>query len=266
VPSNASRSPAPQPPRTLRVDPQAPALLLSPHLDDVVWAAFTVLTAPEPVDVVNVFAGVPPADADAWWDRQCGITDSAAHVRARIAEDADALATLGRRALNLPLLDGQYRDRRPLHVEVGRVALAERVGAASAVYGPAGIGGHEDHVFARDLALALAADGVPTFLYADYSYCVRAGWPTWVDRHDGRREGDEQWRRDLAGVPVEVEHPEVRPVDDALRERKLATMRRYRTQYDMIERVEPDWQVDRRPPSDPHLLRFEAVWPVRPAG
>ena len=246
----------------LRVDPDAPALLISPHLDDVVWAAFAVLTGPAPVDVVNVFAGVPPADADAWWDRQCGIADSAAHVRTRIAEDRAAIATLGRRTINLPLLDGQYRGRRPQPLDEAREALRAQVDVASAVYGPAGLGGHEDHLLARDLTLSLARDGVPAWLYADYSYCVRGGWPTWVDPEDGRAEGDEQQQAELADVPVDPARPEVRRLDAATRRHKRDVMRRYRTQFEMIERVEPDWQIERRPPSDDRLLRFEVVWPL----
>ncbi len=246
----------------LTVDEDAPALLLSPHLDDVVWAAFAILDGPEPVDVVNVFAGVPPDDVDAWWDRQCGIADSAAHVRERIAEDRAALATLGRRAISLPMLDGQYRGRRAQSLAEVRAALVAEVGSARAVYGPAGLGAHEDHLATRDLALSLAADGMPTWLYADYSYCVRGGWPTWVDPEHGRGEGDAQWRAELVGVPVDPERPVVRRLDPATRQRKRDAMRCYRTQYDMIERVEPEWQIERRPPSDDRLLRFEVVWPV----
>jgi hypothetical protein len=88
---------------------------------------------------------------------------------------------------------------------------------------------------------------MPAWLYADYSYCVRGGWPTWVDPEHGRPEGDEQWRAELAGVPVDPTRPEVRPLDAAARQRKRDVMRRYRTQYEMIERVEPDWQIERRP-------------------
>jgi LmbE family N-acetylglucosaminyl deacetylase len=247
----------------LRADPRAPALLVSPHLDDAVWSAYAVLAGDGPVDVVNVFAGVPPAGVDAWWDRRCGIADSPAHVRARIAEDEAALATLGRRAVNLPLLDGQYRVGGPQSLAEARAALTERVEGASVVYGPAGIGAHEDHVFARELVLSLAADGIPVHLYADYSYCARGGWPTWVDRAAGRPEGDAQWRRDLAGVPVDPDRPRVRELSEDERRRKLAVMRLYRTQYDMIEQVEPEWQIDGRPPSDARLLRFEVVFPVR---
>jgi LmbE family N-acetylglucosaminyl deacetylase len=79
----------------VRHDSSAQALLLSPHLDDAVVDCFAVLTGGEPVQVVNVFAGIPEHGVIPSWDRICGATDIAEHVRERIAEDREALATLG---------------------------------------------------------------------------------------------------------------------------------------------------------------------------
>lgn len=85
-------------------------VILSPHLDDAVLSCWHVLTQPGEVAVINVFAGVPAnADGRAWWDRYTGATDSAQRVRDRVEEDRRALALAGRGAVNLELLDDQYR-------------------------------------------------------------------------------------------------------------------------------------------------------------
>ena len=63
------------------------------------------------VVVVNVFAGVPASLAGpAWWDRYTGATDSLVRVRERVGEDRRALGLAGRTAVNLDLLDEQYRE------------------------------------------------------------------------------------------------------------------------------------------------------------
>src|SRR3954451_5953726 len=99
----------------LAADPAAPLVILSPHLDDAVWACFSLLN--EQAVVATAFAGIPQGEPG-WWDAMCGITDSAAHVRARRDEDTEVLGSLGARAVPLPLLDGQYRDGEPAAAEV----------------------------------------------------------------------------------------------------------------------------------------------------
>ena len=60
-------------------------------------------------------------------------------------------------------------------------AIDVAVPAASLVYAPAGIGGHEDHVIVRDIALDLGRrSGMPVRLYAELPYAIRYGWPAWV--------------------------------------------------------------------------------------
>src|SRR5947209_11021029 len=68
--------------RVLTSDPAAPIVLLSPHLDDAVWACFSLLGRDTVVS--TAFAGIPRGEPG-WWDATCGITDSAANVRARRA-------------------------------------------------------------------------------------------------------------------------------------------------------------------------------------
>ena len=93
----------------LRVDPAAPELVVSPHLDDAVLDCFSVLNSDRELRVVNVFAGVPENVGLTGWDAITGAADSAERARERIAEDAVALARVPREPFNLDLLDAQYR-------------------------------------------------------------------------------------------------------------------------------------------------------------
>jgi LmbE family N-acetylglucosaminyl deacetylase len=240
------------------VDAGAPAVVLSPHLDDAVWACFSLLAGEEPAVVATVFAGIPQ-DGVGWWDRECGITDSAAHVRRRRAEDAATLATLGRRALHLPLLDDQYRNGDSTEPAEIAAELRERVPAVSRVYAWAGIG-HPDHVIVRNTGLALARAGVPVTLVSDYCYNTRRGWPTWIAA-DGQAAADEQWRDVLGDALGDgITRPRVVRLDDHQSERKLAAMKGYVTQFDNIEREEPSWQDDGLPPSDPRKRVIEVFY------
>ena len=228
-------------------DPNAPAIVLSPHLDDAVWACFSLLIGEEPLVVATAFAGIPAGTG--WWDERCGITDSAAHVRDRMAEDTAVLATLGREAVQLPLLDGQYRDD---GLDPGDIVaeLTRALPAASRVYAWAGIGDHPAHELGRDAGLAVADAGVPVTLVADYCYCTRHGWPTWVEE-PGSDAADAQWERAIGtAVGDELRRPRVRRLTGGESDRKLTAMRGYVTQYENIEAEEPRWQADGLPPSD----------------
>jgi hypothetical protein len=240
----------------LAADPQAPTVVLSPHLDDAVWACFSLLGPG--VTVATVFAGIP-VSGPGWWDAQCGITDSAAHVRDRRAEDARVLGSLGATPVHLPLLDGQYRDRGPSPVQVID-ALAEHVPAARRIVAWSGIG-HPDHRDVRDAGLELHRQGIPVTLVADYCYSTRHGWPTWIDPVAGRPEADEQWRELLGDVLGDrLSSPRVVRLDESRSARKLEAMRGYVTQYEDVEREEPNWQDDGLPPSDPAKRVIEVFY------
>jgi LmbE family N-acetylglucosaminyl deacetylase len=243
----------------VNVDPSAPAVVLSPHLDDAVWSTFSVLVGMGDVTVVTVFAGIPKGEPG-WWDARCGITDSGAHVQARRREDAAVLSTLGRTAVHLELLDGQYRSESiPPEDVVGQVARA--VNAVSRVYAPSGMG-HPDHEIVRDAGVLLARAGVPTTLYTDYCYCTREGWPTWI-APDGRAEADEQWRAALGEiVGDQLAHPRVQRLTGDQSERKLEAMKGYVTQFDNVESEEPNWQVNGLAPSDPNMRVIEVFYDV----
>jgi LmbE family N-acetylglucosaminyl deacetylase len=240
-----------------RVDPAAPTVILSPHLDDAVWSCFSLLAREDDVLVATVFAGIPDGEPG-WWDAQCGIADSAAHVRARRAEDAAVLRSLGRSAVHLDLLDGQYREAPVPPEEIVR-ALAASVPAVRHVYAPGGIG-HPDHALVRDAGALLRELGVPVTIYTDYCYCTREGWPTFV-RPDGRPEADEQWRASIGHlVGDRFAHPRVVGLTDAESARKLDAMRGYVTQFENIEAEEPKWQVDGKPSADPEKRAVEVFY------
>lgn len=246
----------------LRADPEADALLLSPHLDDAVLDCWELLSGPGGLRVLNVFAGVPASGSLASWDAITGARDSAERVHERIEEDRRALATVSRTAAYLPFPDAQYRrpGGAPSLVELDR-AVANVAARASRVHAPAGIGGHPDHLLTRRYAILLAAAGMPVSLYAELPYCVRHGWPAWVDgsQADPLRDVDAFWAEQLDGVdampPLRGAH--VVRLDDRATAAKLDAMRCYATQLPALD------FAARGALSDPAIHRFEVRWELR---
>jgi LmbE family N-acetylglucosaminyl deacetylase len=240
-----------------RVDQEAPALLLSPHLDDAVLDCFSLLASDEPVTVVTVFAGIPSDVTIPGWDRICGATDIETHLRERITEDREALATLGREAVALPFLGENYRGGgpRPSLREVTQL-VARHAPAASRVLAPAMVGEPiPDHLFVRGLALALHSQGMPLTLYADIPYATQFGWPHWVTggKRNPRIDVDVFWRRFLSQVPgLENVRPRVVALSPDEASRKLETMRLYRTQFEGLDAIGKL--------SDPRIHGYEVYW------
>ena len=246
----------------LRRDPSAPALLLSPHLDDAVIDCWSVLTADRDVAVVTVFAGVPDRPGVlVHWDHLVGATSSAALMRERRAEDRAALARAGREPVHLDLLPDPYRsarERPPLAALDAAVTAA--VPAASAVLAPAVLGTvHPDHWRVRAYALALAAAGHDVELYADQPYAVQYGWPAWVTgaAPDPHLDVDAFWAATPDVHPaVGRERARIAVLGDAERAAKLGAMRAYATQFPMLDRG-PVGQL-----STPAVHGYEVRWPV----
>ena len=215
-------------------DPRAPVVILSPHPDDAVLSAWSVLTRDGDVRVLNVCAAVPPPGPAPAWDRLTGARDAAERMRERLAEDATALARVGREAVNLEFLDAQYRDA-PLDPSALAASIREAAGAARELWAPAGIGGHRDHVEVRDAALAIARDGgPPVSLYAELPYAARRGWPRWVTGRPARGGLDlDGWLR--AQLPPGTAVPGRRhALSRAAARRKLRALREYRTQWEAL--------------------------------
>ena len=244
----------------LRHAPDAPALLLSPHLDDAVLDCWSVLSADAPLTVVNVFAGLPPAGTVTAWDRIVGATDSAELMRARQAEDREALALAGREPVNLPFPESQQRPHspEPTYAALDR-AIAGAAPAASRVLAPMTLGTvHPDHRLLRAYALALRAAGLPVTLYADAPYATVYGWPSWVTgtAPEPHLDVDAYWAGSLAAVPG-LGAARVVALEPGAAGAKLAAMRTYRTQFPSLDRG-PLGQL-----SHPLVHPFEVFWDLR---
>lgn len=246
----------------IRLDRDAPELVLSPHLDDAVLDCWSLLCGGGALNVVNVFTGTPAPGTVTLWDSITGSEDSAGRVRERIAEDALALALSGREAQNLPHLDSQYRSASSAPslaaLDEGVAALAPR---ASRVHVPAGIGAHPDHRLVRRYGRMLLRAGIPVTLYADLPYCVLHGWPHWVDGRplETQRNVDVFWRSFLQDVPEmpALRSGRVERLGDEAAAAKLEAMRAYRTQFAGLD------YGARGLLADPEIHRYEVRWELQ---
>jgi LmbE family N-acetylglucosaminyl deacetylase len=211
--------------------------VLSPHLDDAVLSAWTVLSGRDPVRVITVCDGVPAAGVRGALDELFGATDSAAFVAQRRLEDDAALATVHVSSQRLGLLDAQYRTG-PLPMPDLDRLIGESLDGADLIVAPAAFGDHPDHVAVRDAALRVgAAHQIAVRLYADLPYAARLGWPHFVtgDAPRARLRPEVLWWRSLAPVMNLIDtdpHP-VRLSDDAV-VRKLAAVHCYESQFDVL--------------------------------
>ena len=242
----------------------ADTVVLSPHLDDAVCSAWTVLRMPGDVRVVNVCAGAPPLGVQGRWDRMTGAADSRTRLVERAAEDRAALALAGREPVNLEFLDDQYREG-PLPARRLRAELARAVEGARAVHAPAGLGGHPDHVAVREVAIKLArARGLRLSLYAELPYAVRFGWPHWVTGSPRRAKlaPEARWEQFLATASCPTAELEVRvtPVSETEAAAKLRALQAYETQFAALDAG----PLERL--RHPDVRRWEVSWAwVRPA-
>jgi len=243
----------------LQHDPAAPMLLLSPHWDDAVLSCWALLTAPHALEVVNVFGGVPARGRLTRWDRVTGASESAQRARQRIAEDCEALGMAGRRAVNLPLLDAEYREPEPEY-SLRRLdrTLAQAVGPVSRVIAPAALGSNQDHRLLRRYARSLFLGGMPVSLFADLPYCITHGWPFWVDgsEPEPNRDVDAFWRSLIWDLPEigDLRSGRVRRLDTETAAAKLEAMRAYRTQLPSLD------GGPIRLLSNPAIHGFEVTW------
>ncbi|MCW3005091.1 MAG: glcNAc-PI de-N-acetylase family protein, partial [Conexibacter sp.] len=97
----------------LRHDPGAPAIVLSPHLDDAVIDCWSVLAGDGPVIVATVCAAIPRSAPAGHWDALAGARDQAERMRERREEDRAALTLAGRPGIHLPLAQADHRRGPP---------------------------------------------------------------------------------------------------------------------------------------------------------
>jgi LmbE family N-acetylglucosaminyl deacetylase len=246
-------------------------LILSPHFDDAVLSCWHLLDGGTEVGVVNVFGGVPPADAGGWWDLASGMHSSFGVVEQRRSEDEAALALAGREAINLDFLDYQYRER-PQTIEPVVERLGALIAAETSLWAPAALAPpdypnligvarrpHPDHVVVRSAALALHAEGCPVMLYADLPHASASGLPSWVTGHPAGTGPAvaESWRRSLADAGVDHANSEVCRLSGPAFARKLEAVRRYSSQLGPLE------FGFGQPIEAPGLLDHEVVWRLR---
>jgi hypothetical protein len=177
---------------------KSPTLLVSPHFDDVVLSASSLLGNPR-TTVVTVFAGAPIVPVVAEWDALCGFRDSDEARTKRHLEDDDAFKDLPVHRAHLELLDGQYgpEGRDAAEVVFGdfvRAWLEENPGGL--VFVPIAAGSHlnlvdkvrwripfrplglprggppnPDHVWVRDVARRFLPPGKIAY-YRDLPYAL----------------------------------------------------------------------------------------------
>jgi len=284
---------------TQPVLPHARTVVCSPHFDDAVLDCWSVLDRDANCAVVNVFTGAPGGGFVSFYDRINGASSSAAHMQERALEDRDALSVAGRKAVDLGLLEAQYRLRQSplLHAIASRLppfgslmlrlpflgrplyttsapdpvqlaqAIAQAAPDASTVCVPAGIGGHRDHLLVRQAGVVLASRGLSVRMYADLPYAVRHGWPGWIGSSQVERMMDDpsgRWASDLRSVRRYIGDPirearVVRLTPDE-RARKETAVRRYATQVDSLN-------GRRRLLDQASIFSYEVYWEVKsPAG
>jgi LmbE family N-acetylglucosaminyl deacetylase len=234
-------------------------VVVSPHLDDAVLSCGGRL-ADEPAHVVTVFAGVPREGGPLpIWDRLTGATSCSDRVRDRLAEDDRALGVLGATTERLAMLDGQYRAE-PHDHEAAVALLRPLLASADEVCTAAGVGGHVDHLAARDAALAAAPPSASVTLFADVPYVLVYGWPSWVDPRAGGPMLDAgPWvdaELEAAGLVLDALTRAPRELSEEALARKREAMLAYRSQLPAL-----DAQSGGRL-SEPAVLRFELAWTV----
>jgi LmbE family N-acetylglucosaminyl deacetylase len=219
-------------------------VILSPHLDDATIDCFSLFKR-RPI-VVNVFTGIPPRGTLSDWDRLCGAADSSEWMKRRLAEDRAALGEYAGEIVGLGVLEHAYRGCATTARALDAVKHALRghasaLSRASEIYAPLAGGNrpHPDHRVVREAARWLGRElDRPVLLYADVPYCVTSGsWPRFLV--PGGVDKARWWCRVVRQVPEMVSLARARRVRLSRRRcsAKLATMRSYRTQFDVLNQT-----------------------------
>lgn len=203
--------------------------VVSPHLDDGVFACGALLASRPGSVVVTALAGGPGAGGrrggglvSGWehvtpWDAACGFGPGDDVIAARRAEDREALSILGAAPVWLDFPDAQYGPSPP--PELLREALARAIEPLrpEAVFVPLGLF-HSDHVLVSVAALGLVHErpAHEPYAYEDAMY----------RRLDGLTEGALARIRSLGVEPSPVDIPA--PPDCLARKRRAVQC--YRSQ------------------------------------
>lgn len=147
-------------------------LIISPHLDDAVFACGRLLASVPDAIVGTVFAGSRSALAELTeWDCCAGFQRGDDVVMQRREEDRQALACLGAWPLWLELQDRQYGPEPHLDEVVGQLLGLLKQCTPDTVLFPLGLF-HADHQLTRQAASVLvpACSGCGWFAYEDALY------------------------------------------------------------------------------------------------
>jgi LmbE family N-acetylglucosaminyl deacetylase len=137
------------------------SLVISPHLDDAVFACGDFLAAHAGSFVVTVFAGIPAqANKLTEWDAICGYLSARHAVLSRRREDATALGMLSATPMWLSFCDAQYGEL-PHTIDVTRqLSRVLKETACDTVLFPLGLF-HSDHEITHTAALKLMHEASP---------------------------------------------------------------------------------------------------------
>ncbi len=232
---------------------------VSPHLDDAALSA-SVALGRGGATVVTVFTALPASGSPvSWWDRLTGADDSVDRQRERLAEDAEAMRLLSATGIHLDEPEALYREAEPdLDRAVERMTAL--LAAADEVWLPSAIGGHRDHMLARQAGLraAVAAGHSRVMLYADFPYVIAFGWPSWVAGLPGGSYLDAAfWLADqIASAQLDPAAltPVITRLTAAQRAAKAQIIAAYRTQALALRLGQEDLVAD------PAKLDYELAW------
>jgi len=215
-------------------------------LDDAVFSTYGIAVRQERVKIVSVFAGLPDEDARCGsYDRLTRSTNPRARYAIRRVEDAEVVGSMGWECVQMDCLDKPYRLGRVPSIDVACEIRRELVGF-EAVFVPAAIGLHDDHVAARDAALLAASGGAcEMYLYADFPYAAYYGWPPSLASApvDPHLDIDAYWEEALSSVRATgaLEGPLVLSLDAHAQGDKIRAMRGYASQFPAIEGGPSAW-------------------------
>jgi LmbE family N-acetylglucosaminyl deacetylase len=209
-------------------------VVVSPHFDDAVSGASTLLARHSNCTVITVLAGWPPEypAEPSWWDALGGFRPGDDVVAVRREEDRAALAVFGADPVWLDFSDHQYLDKacRPTPEQVAPALEAAIVAAgATAVFFPFGLANPDHDLTHR--ATRLVVDRRPDiawYCYEDGGYANIPGLLAW--RVASLFRGG-LWPTP-AIVPLEPDHA-----------KKLAALSCYRSQ---LEPLRTDHLLDER--------------------
>jgi LmbE family N-acetylglucosaminyl deacetylase len=132
-------------------------LVISPHLDDAVFACGRLIASHPSCVVVTVFAGRPASTNPLTeWDRACGFEPGDDVIGARREEDRAALYLLAAAPIWLDFLDSQYGRTPSVAQLVCELETIINYVKPSSVLFPIGLF-HSDHLLTHRAARVLAA-------------------------------------------------------------------------------------------------------------